>query len=468
MSTLIQKVFLSRPALLSWLLIPWIWQLTASLRWTPLPEFLPYQPEVFGDLLRALGDRVIAIPHSLSGAFLVFIVFLPSLLALAGTSLVARMTADLESISRKLLVGGVLIGLLYLGPTGGRLQPILSVFFFLCFCFPFTARVNALSVWVLATFGGLVALQNHSLAVFVIWAFFSYLTPTALHFLIVDRGQLARPLRMTPLRTISFMLGVIALSLWFFSILSQFEFSTYLFVSSEFWYGSFLLSGLLVVLAFLFPWESLKWLRLGFLSQGLLFSPIFELPSLILGLYLLSQILKPIAARLAAVREKAVFLVIPVLFILSFLTAFRVDRTRHLPWDSRAALRQVLETQPTGLYVFGPSRPFFSLLAGVPVFGPDDFALEESEPRFVALLDERKISDLLIEREELEAFWRSRLQSGQSVNITNSSIISRLTTRRLEALKTATLDLPAITQIQVVDLKGAPHFVWGKRHDAKL
>lgn len=436
---------------------------------------LPFDPELLGLVSKAFGGYRVVIDSSWMEVSLIGLSFLGPL-ALVGVFFTAFWFFS-GPRALKLIIALACVAACYsYGAPGENPQWILELIYVALLIGVFLKGFSKpIQLWILCAISLSISLflSIHSFTLY--WLVVSATLGSFIHFLLVDRLHIPVAKRLMG-RKISFqLLGLLFLfSAIILSTLNTAEFVDRFQASSQ--TGWVLLGVLLaVVLTTLSPWESFRWIRIAIASLGSLLSYEFELPSILICLWLIVELVLMLSRNL---RISERILEVPTsllrfsyfmgvflffLFMLFQVVRFEPDRKLKAVWGD--ALKFAVEEYPKdGVLLYGNALELFSLFHAGTVAQNAPLILETSEKSLYEWLANRNIQHIIIHRESMQTYWRSFIRQGVDPLKLNQSVLSRLLLYDGDEVDTQTLQLEPVSLFEILPLD-SPQMLWVKRKD---
>ncbi|MBN8554227.1 MAG: hypothetical protein J0L93_02185 [Deltaproteobacteria bacterium] len=442
------------------LLLPWL--LASRYLWSLSPHtlLLPLSDDSFRIFFEAIGNHRFTLPHFLIQPILIGICILGPLTLFLWYEILKNGLSDLPLASFWAL--NIAIFFYALGAPGRIPEGLLEFCFISLLIIPLFNKNSAVQLWALASFLLIISLITQKYIFAIFWTTFSLLLGHLLSFFLADLGKFPRRMRSHFKTSLASGIGILCLAFFILLTTYRYSFQNDLLESiDQKWWLAWILSILSFLLSWLRPWETSRWLSLVIFGHGILFSS-----SLKTSIYfaiawcliaLLSQIPIPKNAseskgfQTAKKAFQICWVLVAGVWIFIQVRSDHPKRNFFPAWVSIA--REISATPAPGYLIIGEGRHFLSMFFPSEFVESPDMILENSEQKFLDFMHEQKLSEVIVDKNYLNRFWQKWIADKQPPDQANRSVISRMISYEGKAVKTPTLDIPAIIHLTAVPFK---------------
>ncbi|MDB5037516.1 MAG: hypothetical protein JWQ35_1044 [Bacteriovoracaceae bacterium] len=334
---------------------------------------------------------------------------------------------------------------------------------------PLFRMPSSLLLWALGSFGVVASLINPGYQFPVLWLASSLALGHLIHFVVADQGIPKRKIRVQLLRYLPNLAALLIFGFWIsFSILTMPP-DWSLFHPSSFWQLGWIVSIECIVLALFEPWKTNRWLSIGIFSQGLLFFQeldrfiFFVFIGVSIEICVQAFIKANGVARIPAFVKSGFrsFLILTALTLM-FWKVYHFESNRNFNEGWISMVKEMKDKDAKGFLIVGKGLPFLAHFIRQPLVQDDNAILKTSEKDLEQLMKSYAVTDIIVDKNYLNEFWRNWIASGKSVGVSNYSVISRAISYKGQAVDTPTLKFPELHKIISVPLDGMSEFVWLK------
>lgn len=419
----------------------------------PVAPFLPLNSQIFEDLAQFFGGYRLVLPEEVVTPSLFVLTYIP-LLLLGVVFFVVRKMDFGKNLHPNLIAFCTACILTTLARPGLSAAPLWDVLLHLIFLIPLIQNVPNLWIWLIGNLGILAAFVRDDLRPVLFWAAVSILFASALNFTLVERTRINRNHKKNLLSFSAQSLGLLIFALWILiQTLSQPFTETLVGTSPHYWlaFGG---GAFAVLLSYLVPWETKRWMAIATFFQGMLIFKTLLLPSLILLVYLGLRLIGVVLAATLNPKSKMAIpsirwslIILGILFMNIRLT--KVEAPRTLPEEWVDILGHLDEDS---YFVYGQGWPLLAQFRDSNFFSDESWILEKSEDVWKRRLEAINATQVIIHVESLKSLWTAWIAAGKKPEQINQSMLSRLIVYKGEAVRSPTLKLNAVKGFKIEPL----------------
>jgi hypothetical protein len=299
----------------------------------------------------------------------------------------------------------------------------------------------------------------------IFWITLSLSVGYLFHYLLAQKTILPKRLRdqflVTSLK--AFGLTCLCISVLFLSLKGALD-ADAIHTTPEHWWLAWILGLLSIVLCWLNPWETHRWLCFAIFGHGIFFSPSLE-PAIWLTIgwsviKIVSSIPVPQKISFKKLKPGMVHLTALLVFLaLASFQAFSFHSVRAFRPSWISLVKEIHASPEHGYLVIGEGSSFVAHFSAAK-FIEDPLTLTlTSEDELIERLHNEAIDSIIVDGRFVRDFWRRWIKEDNDAETSNKSVITRLISDGGKEIRIRTLNLNAIKKLKVTKLQSLDFFL---------